>query len=222
VSRAVRAPSRIDTEFFVPGQAPFLLAGGPSFRSEISEVFELGYRTQPSPNSSLSISVFHNVHDHLRNLEPGPGGAFVLANTIEGETTGVEAWGSYRATEWWRLSAGAVLLDQDLRLEAGSAGASDVSVAGNDPEYQWLLRSSFDLPWRAALDIGVRRVGPLPDPEVPGYTAVDARVAWLPLSGVELSLTGQNLFDARHPEFGAAPGQSHIERSLYLKLLWSF
>ena len=33
VSRAVRTPSRIDRHFFVPGTAPFALAGGPDFES---------------------------------------------------------------------------------------------------------------------------------------------------------------------------------------------
>jgi iron complex outermembrane recepter protein len=33
VSRAVRAPSRIDREFFIPARPPFFLAGGPNFAS---------------------------------------------------------------------------------------------------------------------------------------------------------------------------------------------
>lgn len=43
ISRAVRAPSRIDRDLFVPSRAPFLLTGGPDFRSEIADVFEVGY-----------------------------------------------------------------------------------------------------------------------------------------------------------------------------------
>ena len=34
ISRAVRSPSRVDRDFFIPGQAPYLLAGGPNFLSE--------------------------------------------------------------------------------------------------------------------------------------------------------------------------------------------
>jgi iron complex outermembrane receptor protein len=48
VSRAVRAPARIDRELFVPGIQPHVvLAGGPNFDSEIAHVAELGYRAQP-------------------------------------------------------------------------------------------------------------------------------------------------------------------------------
>src|SRR6266436_4982228 len=46
ISRAVRTPSRIDRELFVPGRQPFLLAGGPGFLSENLSAYELGYRTQ--------------------------------------------------------------------------------------------------------------------------------------------------------------------------------
>src|SRR2546430_11134098 len=60
LSRAVRAPARLDRELFVPGQPPFfLLAGGPDFRSEISKVLELGYRAQPSPPASYSVTRVH-------------------------------------------------------------------------------------------------------------------------------------------------------------------
>ena len=37
---------------------------------------------------------------------------------------------------------------------------------------------------------------------------------------VELSLTASNLSDARHAEWGVAPGRAEIERSLFVKLLW--
>src|SRR5205814_2664516 len=42
VSRAVRAPSRIDRDFYVPATPPFLLAGGPAFDSEALIAYELG------------------------------------------------------------------------------------------------------------------------------------------------------------------------------------
>jgi len=57
----------------------------------------------------------------------------------------------------------------------------------------------------------VRHVAPLPRPSVPGYTALDARYPgfW---ARPELALIAQNLFDRSHPEFGAAPTRSEIER----------
>src|SRR5882762_7337933 len=220
LSRAVRAPARLDRELFVPGQPPFFLAGGPDFRSEISKVLELGYRAQPSRRASYSVTLFHSIHDHLRSLEPGPAGP-VIGNEMEGKTTGIEAWGSLQAAERWRLSAGVLALHQDLRLKPGSGDTSGVAGAGNDPKHQWNLRSSLDLPGRQEFDVMVRHVAPLPSPSVPGYTALDARYAWHFERGLELALIAQNLFDRSHPEFGAAATRSEIERGLFLKLRWS-
>lgn len=230
LSRAVRAPSRLDRELFAPGNPPFSLLGGPDFRSEISNVFELGYRAQPSSAVSYSITAFYHDHDHLRSLEPAPGGTCVsiatpgstcvLGNLIEGTTKGIEAWGNYQATKTWRLSGGAVFLDQDLKRKPGSLDPTGPSALGNDPDYQWQLRSAMTLTDRHEFDIMVRGVGALPSPAVPAYTAVDARLGWRASRDVELSLTLQNLFDRAHAEFGAAPGRSEYGRGAFLKLLW--
>ena len=54
-SRTVRAPSRIDRDFYSPSNPPvvndvprYALSGGPDFQSEVATVFELGYRVQPT------------------------------------------------------------------------------------------------------------------------------------------------------------------------------
>src|SRR5882762_4704729 len=175
----------------------------------------------PSRLASYSVTLFHSVHDHLRSLEPGPAGALVIGNEMEGKTDGIEAWGSLQAAERWRLSAGLLVLDQNLRLKPDSGDTMGVAAAGNDPKHQWSLRSSLDLPGRQEFDVMVRHVAPLPSPSVPGYTALDARYAWHFERGLELALIAQNLFDRSHPEFGAAATRSEIERGLFLKLRWS-
>jgi len=219
VSRALRAPSRIDRDFFVG--PPLQLNGGPDFVSEVVKVFEVGYRDQPSPQATYSISVFHNIYDKLRSVEPAPGGGVVLGNKMEGSGDGLEAWGNYQAARNWRLSAGAFFLRQRLSFRPDS-GDTNASAAGNDPAHQWLLRSSLDLPDRAELDIGVRRVGALPNPSVPAYTAVDVRYSWRLLRELELALVGQNLFAASHAEFGNAATRSEMARGAYAKLRWTY
>jgi iron complex outermembrane receptor protein len=221
VSRAVRAPSRLDRDLFAPGQPPFLLAGGPEFRSEIAKVLELGYRAQPTARLSYSVTAFHSAYDHLRSVEPIGGGVLVLGNEMEGKARGLEAWGVFAATKIWRLSAGALLLDQDLRLKPTSRDTAGIAAAGNDPTHQFALRSSFNPSGPQHFDLMVRRVGRLPSPEVPAYTALDARYAWQARRDVELSLTGQNLLERRHPEFGAAATRSEIERSIFVRVKWA-
>jgi iron complex outermembrane receptor protein len=222
-SRAVRAPSRIDREFFVPGQPPFVgFAGGPNFRSEVADVFELGYRAQPTTAISYSVTAFHSLYDHLRSIEPASGGGFILQNNIEGMTSGVEMWGSYQALRTWRLSAGFNWLRARLKLKPNSADPMGVSVEGNDPPQSWLLRSTFDLSAQHELDITMRRISSLPNPTVPAYFAWDVRFGWRLYPNVELSLDGQNLFNRPHAEFGSPLTRSEFGRSVYVKLSCRF
>lgn len=222
LSRAVRTPSRIDRDFFVPGQPPYLLGGGPDFRSEVSNVAEIGYRAQPTSAVSYSVTAFHAAHRHIRSLEPAPGGTLVIGNGIEGSTDGVELWGSFQASRIWRLSGGAVVLRQYLRLAPDSASPYGVAGEGNDPSHWWTLRSSLDLSGGREFDLMLRRVGALPDPAVPAYTALDARYGWQLEAGVSAALVAQNLFDPSHPEFGTATTRSEIARSVMLQVTARF
>lgn len=222
VSRSVRTPSRIDRDFYSPGNPPFLLAGGQGFRSETAITYETGYRLHSGPQSSWSITLFHSDYDHLRTVEPISGGQLVIDNGLEGSSTGVETWGNYQVTDKWRLSAGFLALKQRLHLKSDSADINNGNSEGNDPSHQWQLRSQLDLPANTSFDLMIRRVGKLPDPKVPDYVALDMRLAWLVSPKLELSVNGKNLLDGEHPKFGSAPSRSELERSVYFDLRWSF
>jgi iron complex outermembrane recepter protein len=219
LSRAVRAPSRIDREVYLPGTEPYLLAGNTTFRAEVSDVLQLGYRGQPTPALSWSATLFHHDHSRLRSLQPQPGGA-IFANDFKGETIGLETWASYRVNRAWRLSGGLVLLDQDLRLESGAIDAGGVAALGNDPSHWWSLRSSFDLSSRQHLDVMIRRVGGMRTPPVPAYTAVDVRYGWTITPDVEAGLVIRNLTDSRHAEWGHSGMLVEHERSALVQVSW--
>lgn len=220
LARAVRAPSRIDREFFVPGAPPFLFAGGTDFRSEIANTLDLGFRAQHGATLAYSLVLFHSRYDHLRSVDTD-NGAFVLRNQIKGRVDGLEAWASYQLTSSWSLRAGALLLHERF-----SGGNLAQSPPGNDPRSQWTLGSKLNIDDRRDLDVSLRRVGKLPSPAVPAYTAVDARFGWRVSKGLELSLTGRNLFDRRHQEFasgsGAPAANPQIERSIDMALTARF
>lgn len=229
ISRAVRTPSRLDRDFFVPSTPPFLIAGGPDFRSEKLTAYEVGYRAQPSATTSLSVSAFYNDYDRLRSVELLPGGTptggpFVLGNKMQGHTHGVEMWGSYRVYDWWRLTAGLSYLKKHLRLAADSTDISGTRLAGNDPKHQVSLRSNMSLPRNMAFDVALRAIGALPNPRVPSYVAVDARLGWRVEKDVELSLAVTNLLDKSHPEFrsSAAATPNELRRVVSVKMLWNF
>jgi iron complex outermembrane receptor protein len=218
LSRAVRAPARIDREFFFPGNPPFFINGGPDFQSEVFDVAELGYRARLAKAASFSMTAFHHIHDKLRSGSAPPA---QVHNNAEGTTSGFEGWGNYQATDAWRLSAGFVELRQRLHLKSDSPpDPTAISNLGNDPEHTQMLRSLLNLSERHEFDLVLRHVSALPNPAVPAYTAVDARLGWRARRDTELSLAVQNLFDPRHVEFGAAGTASEIPRSVFLKLLW--
>ena len=230
LSRAVRAPSRIDRDLYSPIRPPVVngvpqygLAGGPGFLSETANVFELGYRAQPLPSLSYSATLFFSRYDRLRTLEPnrhGPGSVF--ENLADGSTRGLEAWATWQVTDSWRLSGGGVTQRISTSLMPDSHDLSGTTgLFTSDPNHYWSVRSSHDLGNRQEFDIILRHVGALPKPAVPAYTAVDARYGWRIRPGLELSLIGQNLFDPRHAEFGSAPLRSEYERALAVRVVWT-
>jgi iron complex outermembrane receptor protein len=220
VSRAVRAPARLDREIRLP--APplpvFLIAGGPNFRSEVAQVYELGYRGQPNPRLSYSVTAFLHEWEKLRSGMAPPNA--LVQNRIDGDSYGLEAWGTWQAAQNWRLSAGFTTLRKALQHQSFATDPTGIANLGNDPSYQWQLRSALNLPGRQDLDIALRRVTELPG-VVPAYTALDVRYAWHLRSDLEISLTAQNLGDPEHPEFNAAPGRSEIARGVFLRVKWT-
>jgi iron complex outermembrane receptor protein len=219
-SRTVRSPTRLDTDTYVPGSPPYLLRGGRAVRSEVATVFELGYRGQPLAGLSYSVTAFHNLYNHLRTQEIDPGRTFITFDSkMEGKASGIEMWGSYQATPYWRLSAGLMALRERLTLKAGSNDANTPGTAGKDPAHTVQLRSTFTLADDKELEIGARKVAALANPAVPGYTALDARFGWRLGRNLELSVTGQNLNGA-HVEYGPLATSSEIPRAVAVKLAW--
>ncbi|TAK92211.1 MAG: TonB-dependent receptor [Burkholderiaceae bacterium] len=218
LSRSVREPSRLDRDLYAPGQPPFtFLAGGPNFRSETADTFELGYRSQPSKNLSYSITAFHSRYRHLRTFESS---TKTLDNKMAGYTSGLETWGTWQVQPGWRLAAGLTLLRERLHLVEDSTDVTGPAGAGNDPAHTWMIRSMHDLSSKQQFDLTVRGVGALPNPAVPAYVAVDFRFGWMVSRDLELSFGAQDLFDAEHPEFGTSATRSEIGRNIYVKLDW--
>jgi iron complex outermembrane receptor protein len=221
ISRAVRTPSRADTELINPG----IIAGGPNFDSEYLTAYELGFRGRPAERLSFSVSTYLNVYDDLRTLEGTTPAAYplVIENKMHGQTYGVEAWGIYALSANWRLSAGMSWMQKELKLDAGSRDPLGVGFAGNDPMVQGSLRSSLNLTPDIDFDVTLRGVDELPSPAVPAYAELDARFGWRLTERLEFSITGANLLHEQHLEFasnGIAP--ISVPRSVFARTRWRF
>ncbi|MEP7156299.1 MAG: TonB-dependent receptor [Betaproteobacteria bacterium] len=215
LSRALRTPSRLDREYSTPA-----FAGNANYESEITNVIEAGFRSQPMAGFSYSVTAFHNMHDRIRSIESGIT-RLVLGNGIEGTTTGAGAWGNYQAARNWRLSAGAAWQHLSLQRKAGSLDAGlGVTAAGNDPRHWASLRSLWDITPQFELDVTVRHVGARPSPVVPSYTAADVRLGWHISRALELSLTLRSANEEEHTEWGAPANRAVFERNAFVKLVW--
>jgi iron complex outermembrane receptor protein len=228
-SRTVRAPSRIDRDFYSPSNPPivggvprYALAGGPDFQSEVATVFELGYRIQATPALSYSATAFASDYERLRTLEPNPRGTgSVFSNLASGRTRGIEMWSTWDASETLRLSAGLVAQQMRTAAEPQSRDFSAATgLATSDPSNYWKLRASWDVVRGQTLDLLLRHYGKLDSPEVPAYTAFDANYTWRVSPGLDVSVSGRNLLDVDHPEFGGRLNRSVYERALGVNLVW--
>ena len=65
----------------------------------------------------------------------------------------------------------------------------------------------------------MRYVDKLPSLNVDSYVALDVSLRWRPVENVETSLTGRNLTDKSHLEYG---GSNMIERSIYGTVTWRY
>jgi iron complex outermembrane receptor protein len=224
VSRAVRAPTRIDEDIRFLSGPVVVLQGNPDFDFEKVVAYELGYRIQPRASTSVDLVAFYNVYDDLRSQErpaSGPPIPITLGNELNAETRGGELRLNLQAAPWWRLYSSYTYFQKDLSLDPGSTDPTDGRSEGNDPDSRYALRSYMDLPGRLELDAWLRYVDRLPQPRVPAYTELDLRLGWRATDRLELSLVGQNLLDEQHAEFWTAVPKE-VERSFYGKATWRF
>jgi len=243
VSRAVRVPTRLERDIAIDASNPLgnpvlRLLGNPAFNSERLVAYEAGYRWEALNSLSIDLATFFNRYRGLASLEIGK--PFVDAairrtvipiqnqNLNAGRTLGGEAFVTYTPTRSSRFSASYSNLDMNLR-----AGGQDVNrgtwLDGATPRHQFGLRSSVDLPAHVQADVlfrslsAIRRLPSITTGEgIPGYSEADLRLAWIGWKRADLSLVGQNLLHAHHPEFGSPAQRGEIERSVYAKIAWGF
>jgi iron complex outermembrane receptor protein len=236
VSRAVRIPSRLDTDlrvtvpFNIGFPAYVTINGNLEFKSERLLASEAGYRIQALDNLSFDATVFYHDYNNLQSAEPGTAQVFltpvvhaVLPNLISNGIYG-EGYGTTLMTIWkplpsWRLQLHYTYFDLHTHNLPTSRDVDPETDEGNSPDHQFSVHSYVDLPYNFSLYTGLRYVDELPEQEVEDYLALDISLQWRPVETIELSLTAQNAADKRHLEFGE---DNLMERGIYGKAVWRF
>jgi iron complex outermembrane receptor protein len=241
MSRAVRTPSRVDSDLRLVAQvfdAPPITRieafGSDSMQAEALIAYELGYRVVPHARLSLDIAAFYHDYNQLRSVVPGPpvldGGVvvvpFTVGNTAHAETYGGTASATIRASSGWRIRASYTYLHMTAGLEEDAAPGTVADVnPGLNPTHQLSVWSSVDLPRDLELDVIARYVSELesPQPPVEEFVQLDAQLG-LPLGqSFSVALIGRNLLYPRRVEFPASTSVHRaIERQARARLLWTF
>jgi len=224
-SRAVRMPTRFDSDLRFTGFSPIVLvAGSAEFRSETVVSSEIGYRQTLGTQLSFDVATFYNVYRELRSQEPTPPSGFpiVLANNLQAHTAGLELTTDYHPFARVQLHAGYAFFSEQLRFRANSLDSTRGAQEADDPRHQWSLRSYIDLPGRTEVDAMFRVVGELPDPHVDRYAELSLRFGWRVGRAMELSIVGNDLLHAQHVEFGNLTPPEAFPRSVYARTTWRF
>jgi iron complex outermembrane receptor protein len=207
VSHSTRQPTRFDIDYHLPlePQPPNVpsVAGGPNFRSEKLNAFELGYRVEPSSRMMLSLATFYNIYNDLYSVEAIPGAQTLqIQNGSEATSFGAELSGTYQVIPAWRLRGGFTYFSKDLHAKPGRM--HDPSYLANDAKHRVVIQSMLNLPFNFKLDVVARYVDYIPatyaTARIPAYTTADVRLGFL-YKTVEISFIGQNLFTERHAEY---------------------
>jgi iron complex outermembrane receptor protein len=225
VSRAVRLPTRFDTDLRLRNviTGAVVLQGSEDFDAESVVAYEAGYRARLHPRVLADVAVFANRYDQLRSQElrfvPAP--RVFLGNALNGRTAGVEVAATTVLADAWQLHGSYAWLKKSLSFDAGSTDTTKGTFEGNDPSHLASLRSQLDLPRGFALDAFLRYAGRRPSPVVPAYTELDLRLGWRARPGWELSVIGQNLLHDQHSEFNFTPVIEY-RRGVFLRSIWEF
>jgi iron complex outermembrane receptor protein len=220
VSRAVRMPTRFDTDIRVLDASGVLLASGnPDFEPEELVAYEGGFRTLALKRVSFDVSVYRNVYDNLRSQELGAstGALITLDNGITGRVVGAEFGTNVQLSRDVQLHGSYTRIARTLTRTPGSRDIT--GGEGNDPRHMATLQVFTTPAASLSASMLLRYVGELPNPLTPGYTDADAVVNWQVTARAELQFVGQNIFHESHAEFPqAAPVFELVQRNLLVRL----
>jgi iron complex outermembrane recepter protein len=240
VTRAVRTPSDVDEDLAattLKSTDPLVFTrtlGDGKFISETLLGYEAGYRNLVSRTVAVDIAAFYNDYDHLSSLEPGtpftessPAPSHLVipsirGNGLLGNTSGIEIAPEWRPTRWWRLTSSYSYLQMELSTRRSSLDTTTVSsTEGASPRHQVMFQSFLDLPKNLELNLDSRYISALPAELVGSYGTADVAVGWHPVKHLSFFVSGQNLVQPHHPEYGSDPGPLvAIKRSAYASITW--
>jgi iron complex outermembrane receptor protein len=203
--------------------------GNRDLAAERVESYEAGYRWAVNADIGLDVTAFQN---QIRNL-PGSlmgqpyrdatGRTIIPLQVVtvgSGHAQGAEFLVTDAVTPRWNVALGYSLFHLYPIDNSGAPTTPDPS-----PRNQFQLRSFVQLPSQFEIDSSAYYVGRIGS-DVPAYLRLDGQLSWHPAKRWSLSVSGQNLLQARHTEFFGNTFERQavtpVQRTVNGKVTWRF
>ena len=193
------------------------LRGDPSLEAEDLLAFEIGVRKAWGRRVALDLTGYSHRYQDLFEVLPGdvlllapvgPGGATVpvavdqpllITNAGKAQIHGLEAaLQIYPADDWTVKLAGDVkTLNFNESIEANTDTNLNRLFQGDTPEYQFSVRTDYDVSSALTTTLWLRRVGALTQSETEAYTDIDLRVGYRLSPRAEITVSADNLLGKR-------------------------
>lgn len=242
VTRAVRTPSRVETDYTTMGfigasPAPTFvrLLPDPTFEPEALVAYEMESRVRPAKQLYVTVSGFDNALSNILStdleapfIESDPAAPtreilpVTFGNGLHGESYGGEVTADYRPVPWWRWTGNDSYLRINLAKNPGDTDVASLSLdEGQSPHHQFSVQSSVDLPGQVSFDCRVWYESALVAGPVPAFTTSTVRVGWQMRPDVTIAVVADNLNAAHHLEWANGPFASvEIQRSVAVNVVW--
>ena len=245
VSEASRTPARVEYDMQYASQvvsaAPptrIVFRSADELAAERVRSYELGYRGQPTETTHVDITAFVMRYRNLRNVHNAgvyaSGGWFIVDAPLSfdghGTVSGVEAAIDWQPSTRWRMRVSYSHLDTQTESTGNSlTDAAAEFYMQRVPSDQFSTHVTWKPYAGHAMDMVVRHVGALVNRDpgataIKSYTELDLQYGWRVSPKLTLAVTGRNLLNARHAEFGRLymPSPTHeIERTVHFTAQWA-
>jgi len=231
VSRAVRTPTRVDSDIrdrIFEASSPLTFTefiGSPAVQAEILHAYELGYRYEWKQTFSLDGTIFYNEYSRLES-EGTPEAPIVNAapfyidipvpvtNTASGQTHGLELAVAYSPLRRWKLSTAIT------QLYGNSGAQSGFPAVAFNPRHEVNLQSRFDISRHLNFDSAYYYYDAIAH-LLPPVNRVDVGVSTKAVAGLRFGVWGRNLQSARQLQAtGMTYLNGEIRRSVVFTMVW--
>jgi iron complex outermembrane receptor protein len=194
VTRAVRTPSRVDTDLQLtallnPAVPLFLrLSGQRSFQPEEVVGYEAGYNQVLGETLSWSAAAFYSGYDDVLGIQVSPAAPeaepppphllvpVLFGNELRGRSKGFEFAPTWDAASWLRFKAAYSYLAIEMVSKPGHNDPTTIAqIEGSSPKHRVVVQSLLDLPHGMEVDLTYRRVAALASQQAKAYDTADPR-----------------------------------------------